>query len=356
MATEVRICGLGSVCTLFAEPTWTVRRLKQAAQEATGVPARELRLLTGSREHGELERLGGVLSARGDVACGAPLELSCVRRCPEQARWLEAVAADATGDFLGEAPAHVRADREVVLAAVAQNGRALAHACDELRGDREVVLLALEDREDPDALCHDQDAARDLEAGCPRCAVPPPRGMDRSDVVTVFGPDAGDCIWFDEVASGAQCGVRILGALGRGALAAGRLAPAKRGRFAAVRAGALRRQRDCSVAGVSRRACRGKVCSRMGAADGAAFKLKRKLGGSWIWRSDAGGAFKAPPALFGQGAPFETALSITCGLCGNSRVVEELQEAPGTTAPLVGTWRWQLAEETFGGKECRIAS
>ena len=37
----------------------------------------------------------------------------------------------------------LRGDREVVLAAVKQNGNALKHAPEEWRGDREVVLAAV---------------------------------------------------------------------------------------------------------------------------------------------------------------------------------------------------------------------
>ena len=40
-------------------------------------------------------------------------------------------------------PASARADREIVLAAVAQNGCALMFASEALRGDRDVVLVAV---------------------------------------------------------------------------------------------------------------------------------------------------------------------------------------------------------------------
>jgi hypothetical protein len=45
--------------------------------------------------------------------------------------------------ILKQASAELRADREVVLAAVAQRGRALEHADASLRVDREVVLAAV---------------------------------------------------------------------------------------------------------------------------------------------------------------------------------------------------------------------
>ena len=45
-------------------------------------------------------------------------------------------------DAIQGAATEVRADREVVLAAVAQNGPALEYASEEVRGDRVVVLAA----------------------------------------------------------------------------------------------------------------------------------------------------------------------------------------------------------------------
>ena len=54
---------------------------------------------------------------------------------------LAAVAQD--GCALHHAAAELRGDREVVLAAVAQNGNALRSAAAELKGDREFVLAAV---------------------------------------------------------------------------------------------------------------------------------------------------------------------------------------------------------------------
>ena len=47
-----------------------------------------------------------------------------------------------SGDELEYASVELRADRDVVLAAVAQNGRALEYASVELRANREVVPAA----------------------------------------------------------------------------------------------------------------------------------------------------------------------------------------------------------------------
>eukprot|EP00971_Amphidinium_carterae_P216769 4303110-Amphidinium_carterae.1 len=44
---------------------------------------------------------------------------------------------------LGRVPAHYRADREIVLAAVKQYGSALQYAAEECRADRAIVLAAV---------------------------------------------------------------------------------------------------------------------------------------------------------------------------------------------------------------------
>ena len=51
-------------------------------------------------------------------------------------------------------------DRGEVLAAVAQKGYGLCYASDELKADREVVLAAV--RQNPDALQHASAAVRDV--------------------------------------------------------------------------------------------------------------------------------------------------------------------------------------------------
>eukprot|EP01047_Picozoa_sp_COSAG01_P056692 COSAG01_NODE_6458_length_3659_cov_8.235526_4_plen_98_part_00 len=53
-----------------------------------------------------------------------------------------AKSLDVSG-ILGQVSAHLRADREVVLAAATHSGHALHHASAELRADREVVLAAV---------------------------------------------------------------------------------------------------------------------------------------------------------------------------------------------------------------------
>ena len=57
-------------------------------------------------------------------------------------------AVESNGDALRFAAEELRADRDVVLKAVESDGRALMHAAEELRADRDVVLQAVESRGD----------------------------------------------------------------------------------------------------------------------------------------------------------------------------------------------------------------
>lgn len=54
---------------------------------------------------------------------------------------VQAVSEDPDGRFLREAPAHIAADREVILAAVQRNGRALEFAAETLRADKETLFF-----------------------------------------------------------------------------------------------------------------------------------------------------------------------------------------------------------------------
>lgn len=55
------------------------------------------------------------------------------------------VQVTANGMRLCEAPEEVKRDRSIVMAAIQQNGRALEHASAELKADREIVLAAVQD-------------------------------------------------------------------------------------------------------------------------------------------------------------------------------------------------------------------
>lgn len=183
-AAEVTPAGLevlvasngGPLCRLRADGAWTIAETKVELTLKTGVPKREQRLIAGGRELPDDETLAFVREVGSNR-----LELTLLRRTPEQAAWLQRLARDGQallgapdavradreavlvavrghGDALRCAASELQADREVVLAAVHQNGRALSWAADELRADREVVLEAV--RRHPWALTNAADSVR----------------------------------------------------------------------------------------------------------------------------------------------------------------------------------------------------
>lgn len=148
MALMVSVIGLsGEVCRVQIGPCWTVRDLKVAVEQGSGVPRRQQRLLLGTAELHDGEALAWCL---GGVALGFPVVVTLLRRTPEQAEWLGKVEGDWRS--LREAPAYVQSDAEVVLRAVQVGGLALQFAAPGLRADREVVLAAVQ--QDGAALQH----------------------------------------------------------------------------------------------------------------------------------------------------------------------------------------------------------
>lgn len=130
----VKANGLASSCELLCSGELTVCELRRLLEAELEIPARELRLLrAGEAEPRDLEKLK-------ELAVGECVELSFLRRDAEQAWWLELVQEDPQGDYLEAALEWIKKDREVVLMAVRQNGRALAHVDEKLREDKEVGL------------------------------------------------------------------------------------------------------------------------------------------------------------------------------------------------------------------------
>ncbi len=83
--------------------------------------------------------------------------ISLVRRSSLQAKWLELVRNDWTGHKLMSAPAAIREDAEVVMAAMRRRPTALQHAAEVLKSDRDFMLAAV--KEDRHALGY---ASREL--------------------------------------------------------------------------------------------------------------------------------------------------------------------------------------------------
>jgi len=149
-AQLIHISGLGgSICTLVAQPDWRVRNVKAAVEATTKVSVGLQRLLTGVTELQDTESLP-------KSEHGGPLELTLIRRLPEQAEWLEAVQT-CWAAYL-TAPGEMRADYEVTFAAVQQQGTLLRYASESLRGQRQVVVAAVTN--EGEALRHASEALR----------------------------------------------------------------------------------------------------------------------------------------------------------------------------------------------------
>ena len=133
----VRANGLSASCMFSCPADSSIKDAKALIERETDIPRSELRICLGEREPRDVEKLDKLTELD-------ELELSFLRRDPEQARWLEAMQ-DADATFLSEAPPNIRDDHEVVLAAVMQNGEALKFASDRLRSDKLIVLQAIEE-------------------------------------------------------------------------------------------------------------------------------------------------------------------------------------------------------------------
>mmetsp|Transcript_48053 Transcript_48053/g.96949 ORF Transcript_48053/g.96949 Transcript_48053/m.96949 type:complete len:311 (+) Transcript_48053:119-1051(+) len=140
---EVRIHSLGGeLCSVAVQPNWAWCDVKEAIKEATGIPSHEQRLFDGSEELSDVAAVAPHL-ARSNADC-PPVHLTLVRRPPEQARWLVEVADSWFIDNpLSRAPDHIRADREVVVAALRRNVGALRYVDKTLLKDPEVILSAV---------------------------------------------------------------------------------------------------------------------------------------------------------------------------------------------------------------------
>lgn len=155
---ELRINGLsGELCTITKAADCTVAEVKAIIEVSTGIPKREQRLCASDHELADRASLWSVVDAMDckealmQDECSASLSqthsadmlnLTLVRRSPEQAAWLEQVTLD--GRRLQDAPVHIREDREVVLAACKQRGWTLRYAVDELKADRDIVWNAIQ--------------------------------------------------------------------------------------------------------------------------------------------------------------------------------------------------------------------
>mmetsp|Transcript_108744 Transcript_108744/g.318148 ORF Transcript_108744/g.318148 Transcript_108744/m.318148 type:complete len:492 (+) Transcript_108744:116-1591(+) len=155
MSVLVTVSGFsGHWCDVKARRSWTVQELKWAVEYATGVSSIVQRLVFGTREPQNVERLETLAAESADelsvtLVCRSQLQaewLQKVSECRLQPPWSDSPDSDlfnnhALTDLLSGAPPEILADREVLLAALdRQCYKVLDLAAPELRGDREFVL------------------------------------------------------------------------------------------------------------------------------------------------------------------------------------------------------------------------
>lgn len=135
----------GSFFTLKTAVGATLIDLKDAVETRTGFDPISQRLLLGDsgrelRGNRKLEEMLADLASTGDL-----VELTLLRRTSDQVLWLQRLARQPEGQvksWLGKQPLALRQDREVMLEAVALDGRCLQLATEDLKSDAEVGLAA----------------------------------------------------------------------------------------------------------------------------------------------------------------------------------------------------------------------
>jgi len=175
------ISGLSAepLCIVSAYRAWIVHDVKAQIERLEGTCRQAQRLLIQGRVLRDEETLEGILSQASQLPCtsadvkndaeedkGVAITIAMVRTDPAWAAvlrdvedgWVELrsvaekyrcdreiviAAMRNSGKALEDAPEEFRSDRAVVLAAVSSNGSALRFAADELKRDPEVVLAAV---------------------------------------------------------------------------------------------------------------------------------------------------------------------------------------------------------------------
>lgn len=163
MSVELRLVGGLSaepLCTVRAERSWSVGAVKREVERLLGVSSASQRLLlSGSplRDSEVLERLLPRGSAGAELALVRLSHAPVLQQLAEGRVDLEDLDEELRADFdvvmaavradghaLRAAPAELRGDGELALAAVRECGLALQHASPALQGDRELVLAAVQ--------------------------------------------------------------------------------------------------------------------------------------------------------------------------------------------------------------------
>lgn len=125
------------VCTLEIDADSDVSDLKWEIEKATGIPEHEQRLLLGRRVLVSHELLSKVFSTRPEAQ---PVQL--VRMAAD---WVETLRNVLSGKVqIVDLDGSLRADKEIMLAAIRRCPQALQHTAGSLRDDRELTMIAVQ--------------------------------------------------------------------------------------------------------------------------------------------------------------------------------------------------------------------
>mmetsp|Transcript_126058 Transcript_126058/g.251676 ORF Transcript_126058/g.251676 Transcript_126058/m.251676 type:complete len:369 (-) Transcript_126058:52-1158(-) len=136
---QLEVSGLnGKLLDVSADPAWTVHTLKSKVAAVTCTPVHLQRLFSGISELLDEDVLSDVTPPTSPTT-----KLSLLRTDPEWFHGMQMVTI--AGMQLAVLAAHFKADHEIVLTAVRQNGMALEYAATELHEDVAIVRAAVED-------------------------------------------------------------------------------------------------------------------------------------------------------------------------------------------------------------------
>ncbi|CAE8627627.1 unnamed protein product [Polarella glacialis] len=125
------------LCVIKADRGWRSVDLKEGICCQTSIGVIEQKLLVGGQELIDRALLDSIFPENTEA-----VPVTLIRRSQEQATWL--AKCEEFGLQLQNAPAAMKADHDVVIAAVRRNWKALEFASEDLREDLEVALAALE--------------------------------------------------------------------------------------------------------------------------------------------------------------------------------------------------------------------
>mmetsp|Transcript_101310 Transcript_101310/g.180062 ORF Transcript_101310/g.180062 Transcript_101310/m.180062 type:complete len:380 (-) Transcript_101310:185-1324(-) len=123
----------GQLCNFRLHLPCRISSVKEQILKLAGIPCEVQRLFRGTTE---------LRADQNMPEDGFEVDVTLVQRPPEQAHWLRKV--EEAPSELRNAPDNMKADIEIVLAAVTQQGRMIQYASEELQDSAEVISAALE--------------------------------------------------------------------------------------------------------------------------------------------------------------------------------------------------------------------